>query len=366
MYHFIFPGTGQIIVTTSDRSLVTDNPCSVPVVLDRLTSSESIKLLSQLSGNIPLNLAQFVSEKLKLQPPLLVSAAKGVKLLSMRKRKSVVDTWAEILENIKSRYREEEWPYYISALDENTRISLESVALTVMSRSCIIEECFHLLVLAKGSDLPLDFVTRFLASSLNLTEIKVEQTLRNSPLLRVCSNDKITINGVIYKILCDLLASAVRTERMIHRLRRLCKFCVSNTHDTTVGGVFKLLSSKIMQYLALLDLCFAECEEQRSLHYDLGKVFLCVLVDYSSAVRCFTKAISIFEESNDISHTEYAQLLTSLGNVLRLTGSMEDACKYLNKSLKILKVALRGNVTEDVASCLSSLGLVCLSQGKRG
>ncbi|XP_028408872.1 uncharacterized protein LOC114531462, partial [Dendronephthya gigantea] len=355
--------TGQIIVTTPDRSWLTDNPCSVPVVLDRLTASESMQLLSQLSGDIPQDLAQFVSEKLKLQPPLLVSAAKRVDLLSKRKRKPVGETWTEVLENIKSRYKEEEWPYYISALDEKTRTSLESVALTVIGRSLVIEECFHLLVLAKGSYLPLQFVTRFLASSLNLTDKEVEQTLRNSPLLHVHPNDNIAISGVIYKILCDMLASAVRTERMIRRLRGLCKFCVSNTHDSAIGKVFKLLSSKIMQYLALLDLCFPECEEQRSLHYDLGKVFLCVLVDYSSAVRCFTKAISIFEGSNDISHPEYAQLLASLGNVLRLTGSMEDACKYLSKSLKILKVVLQGNVTEDVASCLSSLGLVCLSQG---
>ena len=335
----------------------------MPVVLDRLTLTESLQLLSLLVGNIPQELAQFVSEKLEFQPALLVSAAKRVKLLSAKKKKSVADTWTEMLENIKSRYKEEEWPYYIAAMSETTRSKLESVVEMVIKRSNVIEECLHLLVLAKGSCISLDVLIRILANELNITEREVELSLRDSPLTRICSNDSITMSGVIYKLLCDLFVPAVRTQRMIHRLRRLCKFCILNTHDAAIAKIFKVMSPKIMQYLALLDLSFPEYEEQRSLHHELGKAFLCILVDYSSAVRCFTKAISIFEGSNDITHPEYAQLLNSLGNVLRLTGSMEDACKYLSKSLKILKTISAGTVSEDVASCLSSLGLVCLSQG---
>ena len=344
--------------------MVSDNPCSVPVVLDKLTSTESLQLLSLLLGNIPQDVARFVSEKLDFEPALLVSSAKRVKQVSAKKKKSVADTWTEMLENIKSRYKEEDWPYYIAAMNESTRSRLESVVKTEIKRSNVIEECCHLLVLASGSLLPLNVVTRFLANELNITEGQAELSIRDSSLTRVCTNDNITINGVMHKLVCDVFVQTIRTERMIRRLRRLCHFCVLNVHDTSITKVFKVMSLKIMQYVDLLDLCFREYEEQRSLHYELGKAFLCVLVDYSSAVRCFTKAISIFERSNDITHPEYAQLLNSLGNVLRLTGSMKDACKYLSKSLKILKTIAVGNDSEDIASCLSSLGLVCLSQGK--
>ena len=354
---------GQIIVTTQDCSLVNNNPCSVPVVLDKLTATESSQLLSLLVGNIPQDVARFVAEKLDFQPALLVSAAKRVKQLSGKKKKSVTDTWTEMLENIKSRYREEEWPYHIAAMNETTRSKLESVIETVIKRSNVTEECFHLLLLAGGSHLPLNVVTRFVANELNITEREVEFSVRDSPLTRVYANDDITISGVIYKLLCDVFAPSIRTEGMIRRLRRLCQFCVLNADDTCVTKVFKVMSPQIMQYVDLLDLCFREYEEQRSLHYELGKAFLCLLVDYSSAVRCFSKAISIFERANEITHPEYAQLLNSLGNVLRLTGSMEDACKYLSKSLKISKAIAVGSVSEDIASCLSSLGLVCLSQG---
>ena len=357
-------GSGQLIVTTQDRTLVADNPCTVPVILDRMTLKESLELLSLLCDGIPQDLAEFVSEKLEYQPAFLASAATQVKLLSGKKKKSMVETWAEMLENIKCRYKEEEWPYYVSVMDEPTHAKLESVIELVMKRSKVIEECFHLLVLAKGSSLPLAFITRFLSIQLNMTERHIERTLQDAPLLSLRGDNCVGMNGVLYKCLCDIFVPAVRTEQMIHRLRQLCHFFVTNMHDTAASKVFRLLSSKILQYLALLDLCFPEYEEQRSLHHELGKAFLCVLVDYSSAVRCFTKAISIFEGSNDVMHPEYARLLNSLGNVLRLTGSMEDACKYLSKSLTILKAMTRGNVSEDVASCLSSLGLVCLSQGK--
>ena len=358
-------GAGQIIVTTHDRSLLTNNPCSIPVVLDVLTSTESMQLMTLLVSNIPQDLAQFLLQNLEFHPAFIVSAARQVKFLSDKKKKPLSETWREIIENIKNRYKEEELPYYIAAMDETTRSDLESVIESTMKRSNVIEECFHLVVLARGSYLPLGFVIRFLLNHLNITEQEAEISLRNSPLIRVCDNGNITVNRVVYKLLHDVLASAVRTERMIHRLRNLSKFCISNAHETSVAKVFKVLSPKIMQYIPLLDLCFPENEQQRSLHHELGKAFLCVLVDYSSAVRCFTKAISIFEESNLINNPEYAQLLNSLGNVLRLTGSMKDACAYLSKSLKILKATSRGDVSEDVASCLSSLGLVCLSQGNK-
>lgn len=352
-----------MIVTTQDRSLFTDNPCCMPVLLDSLTLMESIELLSLLVGNIPQDLARFVSEKLEFQPAFLVSAAKRVKLQSAKENKSVVDTWKEMLQIVQKRYKEE-WPYYHTALDEKTRSKLRSTIETVTKRSNSIEECFHLLLLAKGSHLPLNFVTRFISSDLNISEREVEHCLRDSPLIGVSSNETVTISGIIYKLCCDVFAPAIRAQRMIHRLRRLCNFCVSNTHDSVVAKVMKTMSPKLLQYLALLDLCFSAYEEQRSLYHDLGKAYLCVLVDYGSAVRCFTKAISNFEESNDTAQPEYAQLLNSMGNVLRLTGSTEEAWKYLTKSLKLLKAISCDNNSEDVAGCLSSLGLLCLSQGK--
>ena len=356
-------GVGQIIVTTQDCCLASDNPYTVPVVLNKLTSTESLQLLSLLVGNIPQDVARFVSEKLDFEPALLVSAAKRVTQVSAKRKKAVADTWMEMLENVKSQYKEEEWPYYIAAMNETTRSRLESVVKTVIKRSNVIEECCHLLVLASRCLLPLNVVARFLANELDITEREAEFSIRDSSLTQVCTNDNITVSGVIYKLLSDVFAPTIRTEQMIRRLRRLCQFCVLNVHDTSITKVFKVMSPKVMQYVDLLDLCFREYEEQRSLHHELGKAFLCVLVDFSSAVRCFTKAISIFERCNDISHPEYAQLLNSLGNVLRLTGSMKDACKYLSKSLKILKAIAVGNGNEDIASCLSSLGLVCLSQG---
>ena len=352
-----------MIVTTQDRSLVTDNPCCMPVLLDSLTLMESIELLSLLVGKMPQDLARFVSEKLEFQPAFLVSAAKRVKLQSAKENKSVVDTWTEMLQIVQNRYKED-WPYYHAALNETTRSKLKSSMETVSKRSNSIEECFHLLLLAKGCHLPLDFVTRFISSDLSISEREVEHCLRDSPFIGVSSNDTVAISGMIYKLCYDVFAPAIRTERMIHRLRRLCKFCVLNTHDTVVAKVMKTMSPKLMQYLALLDLRFSAHEEQRSLYHELGKAYLCVLVDYSSAVRCFTKAISIFEESNDIAEPEYAQLLNRMGNVLRLTGNTDEAWKYLTKSLKLLKAISCDSDSEDVAGCLSSLGLVCLSQGK--
>lgn len=352
-----------MIVTTQDRSLVTDNRCCVPVLLDSLTLMESIQLLSLLVGSIPQDLARFVSEQLEFQPAFLVSAAKQVKLQSAKDNKSLVDTWKEMLKVVQNRYKEV-WPYYHAALDETTRSKLKSTIEMVTKRSNVIEECFHLLLLAKGSHLPLNFLTRFISSDLNISEREVEHCLRDSPLIGVSSNDNVVMSGIIFKLSCDIFAPAVKAQRMIHRLRRLCKFCVSNAHDAVVAKVMKFMSPKLMQYLALLDLRFAAYEEQRILYHELGKAYLCVLVDYSSAFRCFTKAISTFEESNDIAGPEYALLLYSMGNVLRLTGSTEEAWKYLTKSLKILKAISCDNVSEDVAGCLSSLGLVCLSQGK--
>lgn len=351
-------------MTAYDRSLVMDNPYTGSILLEGLSPRESFDLLSQLAGPIPTDLAQFVAEKLDFQPSLLVCAAKRVRELSVKEKKSVVKTWTEMLENIKSRNKEDEWPYYIASLTGTTRFHLESVLETVIKRSNIIEECFHLLVLAKGCNLPLKLVERFISKQFDVSEEYVEMTLRDAPFLRICDNKGIKVNGVVYRLLCDLFASTIRSERMINRLRTLCQFCIINTQDNSATKVFRQISTKIMQYLALIDIGFRDYEERRSLHHELGKVFLWVLVDYTSAVRCFTKAISIFEESKETTHPEYAQLLNSLGNVLRLTGNMDDAFKYLSKSLKINKSITQGNVSEGIASCLSSLGLLCLSQGK--
>ena len=87
-------------------------------------------------------------------------------------------------------------------------------------------------------------------------------------------------------------------------------------------------------------------------------------MDYASALRYLTAAMSIFEKSSTTEHPGYARLLNILGNVLRLTGKLEAAKKYLRMSLKLLQNTSGGDASEDFANCVSSLGLVFLAQGE--
>lgn len=361
-------GNGQIIFTTADKSVVEDNPYTLCVFLsNRLSSDEAFQLLSAIAGPLHPVTAATVSEKLGYQAMFLVSAANQVKKLSVKYGKSAGEMWKEFLESLKNRHKDEELPYYLAALTKTTRSNLESVMQLLTKRSPIYKECFHLLVLAKGAALPFSSVTRFLSYQLNLSQEEVDYLLRGCPIQVISSkgsHDFVEVNGVIYKLLCDIFISSVRTEEMVQRLRCICHFAVKNAHDVSVCRVFKLVTPKILQYLSLLDLRFPENAEQRSLHHELGKAFICVLVDYPSAVQCFMKAMAIFESADDKTHPEYARLLCSLGNVFRLTGSSDEACKYLSKSLRLLNISsTTGLQNEDIASCLSSLGLVYQSQG---
>lgn len=358
---------GQIIVTTQDKSMVPDSPYTTCISLSNgLSFEESFQLLSAISGPPDPSTAKIVSEMLGGQPMFLVSAANRIKKLSTKSRKPAEVTWKEQLESLKTRHKEEELPYYLAALDQPMRTKVESVIKMLMRRSPVYEECFHLLVLAQGAGLSLKFLVKFLSSQLNLEDKEVELLLRESLILRTIVRSYhafVEVNGVVYKLLADLLTPSVRTERMVQRLRYICHFAVKMMHDPTLQKVFKRFTPKILQYLSLLDRRFPDCAEQRSLHHELGEAFLCVLVDYSAAVQCFTKAMSIFENANEVAHLEYARILSSLGNVFRLTGSMDEACKYLNKSLQLLKALYNGLLNEDVAGCLSILGLIYQSKG---
>ena len=359
--------SGQFIITTQHQPMELDDPHTSCISLSQgLSSDESFQLLSSIAGPLDHETAEIISEKLGHHPMFLVSAAHRIKQVSLKSQTSATVACKEHLESLRNRCKDDEIAYYLAALSPAMRSNLESVIEVVMKRNPVYEECFHLLVLARDSGLPVSFAIRFLSYLLKLSETEVEFLLRYCPILVFSMRgtlEFVQVNEVIYKLLCDTLLPSVRTEQMVERLRGICHFAVKNAHDPMVYKVFKQFTPQILQYLSLLDHCFPNCADQRNLHHELGKAFLCVLVDYSSAVRCLTKAMSIFENANEITHVEYARILSSIGNVFRLTGSTDEASKYLNKSLKLLKVVYNGRPNEDVANCLSSLGLVYHSQG---